>query len=124
MKDFLYILTRLIYLVPPIQMLVLFILSLIEWFTPYRFSQDLLINLGLYSGLSWLALLVYVALFFNSKLRYCLFTRCMVVGLVLNQILNQISPLIKKELYDQLYTIISFTIAFVGYLILLYRNKK
>jgi len=124
MKDFLYILTRLIYLVPPIQMLVLFILSLIEWFTPYRFSQDFLINLGLYSGLSWLALLVYLALFFNAKLRYCLFTRCMVVGLALNQILNQISPLIKKELYDQLYTIISFTIAFVGYLILLYRNKK
>ena len=124
MKDVLYILTKLIYLVPPIQMLVLFILSLIEWLTPYRFSQEFLVSLGLYSGLSWLTLLVYIVFFFHAKLRYCLFTRCMVIGLILNQILNQISPLINKQLYDQLYTIITFVIAFAGYLLLLYRNKK
>lgn len=124
LKDLLYILSRLIYLVPPIQMFVLFILSLIECFTDYKFSNDRLFDLGLGFGSSITTSLVYIVMFFNPKANYCLFTKCMVIGLILNQYLYMICYYIPNELYQKFYTIFSFAITLVGYYILIFKNKK
>lgn len=88
MKDLYFILKNNIYLVPPIQILVLVVLAIIELSTDYKFSKTELFNLGFNLGSSTFTLLVYLAFFFNPKLRHCLFTRCMVIGLCLNQILT------------------------------------
>jgi len=124
MKDLFYILKTYVYLLPPIQILVLVVLATIELTTTFRFSETLLFDIGFNVGSSTISLLVYVAFFFNPKLRYCLFTRCMVVGLILNQILYYLSFFITNQDYQKLYTITSFSIAIVGYWIYLFRNKK
>lgn len=113
-----------IYLIPPIQILVLVALASIELFTDYKFSDTQLWQIGFYLGSSNATLLVYGVLFFHPKLRYCLFTRCMVVGLILNQLLYYFSFFITNKLFDKLYTIIAFVIGIIGYWILLFRNKK
>jgi len=74
-----------IYLIPPIQILLLVVLAFIEFFSDYKFSQNEIIEIGINFGNSNATLLVYIVLFFHPKLRYCLFTRCMVVGVILNQ---------------------------------------
>ncbi len=124
MKDFYFTLKTYIYLIPPIQILTLVVLASIELSTNYKFSETQLSNLGLNLGNSNATLLVYVVIFFNPKLRYCLFTRCMVVGIVLNQFLYYLSIFISNELFNKLYTIICFGVAIVGYWILLFKNKQ
>lgn len=124
MKDLFYILKTYVYLLPPIQILVLVVMATIELLTDFKFSETLLFHLGFNVGNSTFTLLVYIAFFFNPKLRYCLFTRCMVVGLILNQILYYLSFFISNEYYQKLYTITAFAVAIVGYWIYLFRNKK
>jgi hypothetical protein len=119
-----FILKTYVYLIPPIQLMTLVVLSVIELETTYKFSQTLLFHLGANNGSSTATLLVYVAYFFNPKFRHCLFTRCIVIGLILNQILYYLSLLITNELYQQLYTIASFFVAITAYWIYLFRNKK
>lgn len=124
MKDLFYILKTYVYLLPPIQILVLVVLATIELTTSFKFSQTLLFDIGFNMGNSTFTLLVYVAFFFNPKLRYCLFTRCMVVGLILNQFLYYLSFFIPNEYYQKLYTITAFAIAIVCYWIYLLMPKK
>ena len=119
-----YFIRKYIYLIPPIQILTLVVLAMIELCTDFKFSYDNLFVLGFNLGNSNATLLAYVVLFFHPKLRYCLFTRCMVVGLILNQLLYCFSKFITNELFDKIYTLISFGIGLLGYWILLFRNKK
>lgn len=124
MKDLFYILKTYVYLLPPIQILVLVVLATIELTTDFKFSETLLFHLGFNVGNSTISLLVYVAFFFNPKLRYCLFTRCMVVGLILNQILYYLSFFIPNDYYQKLYTIASFLIGIFGYYVYSLMPKK
>lgn len=124
LKDLLYILSRLIYLVPPIQMIVLVILSLIECFTDYKFSMASLFSLGIGFGSSIMASLVYLVMYFNPKANYCLFTKCMVVGLIINLYLYIIVYDMSNDLYQKLYTFFAFGIALIGYFTLKISLKK
>jgi hypothetical protein len=123
MKDLRYILFKFIYLIPPIQMLLLVLISAIELTTNYRFSDEIIARYGVLLGSSWSTLLVYIALFYNPKLNYCLFTKMMVIALIINQVLYELYPFIGNEIYDKCYTLSSFTVSIICYWSLLYKNK-
>lgn len=124
LKDFQFILTRYIYLIPPIQMLLLLVIALIELVSTYRISDELLFVLGVKLGNSWATLLVYFVLFFSNKFKYCSFTKMMVIALVINQILYEVQPYIGGVLYDKVYTIMAFIMGIVMYWSILYKQKK
>lgn len=106
------------YVLPPLQMAALLYLALFD------VSDNVLKKLAEDFGNSTISLICYVALFFNPKLRYCLFTRVIVIGLVLNHLLYKIGSLLAYDTYGDIYTALIAGSSILAWWIILFRNRK
>lgn len=111
-----------IYVLPPIQVLVMALISLIELncFLP----NETLAELGYNYGSSSFTLAFYVGIIFNDKYKYCLFSKFMVVALIINHILYKLGQYVSSDVYQKWYTLTAFTVVSMAFVIYYYQTEK
>lgn len=111
-------LTRLSSAVPIVIMVVLMILAV------FNIQEDIVMKYAPDFGTSTIVFIPFIALYFNRKFKFCLLTKCMLAGLILNHLLYKIGAYINYEIYSNLYTILCGVSASVLFGLILFMNKK
>lgn len=111
-------LTRISSAVPILIMAVLFLLAVfnVTEISVLRYAEDL--------GLSTIVFIPLASLYYNRKFKFCLLTKCMLFGLIINHLLYKIGGFIRYEVYSNWYTINCAIFSTLLFLIILYSNKK
>lgn len=111
-------LTRISSAVPILIMAVLFLLAVfnVTEISVLRYAEDF--------GLSTIVFIPLASLYYNRKFKFCLLTKCMLFGLIINHLLYKIGAYIRYDVYSNWYTINCAVFSMLLFLIILYSNKK
>jgi hypothetical protein len=105
------------YLVPPLHLLSAFLLSFTD------VNNQLSYNAGARLGISEVAMIVYIAFFFNPRAKFCLFTKVCVVFSSFLFILWELGSIINYELYEKLFDRWAFIASIFTTIVLYYQFR-
>lgn len=90
----------------------------------FTISNRAMTQMSIQAGSSTATHLVFIAFYFCPYFKFCNFTKLCVLGLALNHILYLVGGLISYDKYSMWYTILSFSISWLAWLTLLFKDKK